>query len=259
MSPYTFQSHPALAGFKTLLDLKTEGLGVNADLGVVWQPVDELILGLSYRTPTQVRSKGRAKGDLNEQFTSLGLHGVPSDFRYDAEVVNHFPDQLTFGGSLRITDQTTLSSEVEWVRWSNAFEKLVVDLTKGSNGAINGLLGSDGIVDTIPLDWEDSFVWRFGVEHRLNSQWTLRAGYQYGESPVPETTVLPMTAAISEHTLTLGVTWDRAPYSVSLAYQHDLPASASIGSDSRILSGEYKNSRIGLEAQWIALSVTYDF
>ncbi|MDB6139354.1 MAG: rane protein involved in aromatic hydrocarbon degradation, partial [Verrucomicrobiaceae bacterium] len=45
--PYIFQSHPALAGMKTLLDMETDGYGINGDLGLTWKASKDLTFGLS--------------------------------------------------------------------------------------------------------------------------------------------------------------------------------------------------------------------
>lgn len=257
-SPYLFQSHPALAGFKTLLDLQTDGVGVNGEFGVTWRPSDRVTVGLTYRTPTRIETEGTARGDIGEQLRSLGLVGVPSTFRYRAEVENELPQVATAGISWRVTEKTRVSLQVDWVGWSGAFDDLTVTLTDGNNASINGLLGSDGIVDTVPLDWEDRLVYRLGIEHRLSEHWTLRTGYTYAEAPMPTRTMVPMTAAISEHSVGvgLGYAWDR--YQVDLSYQVDLPASRKL-SDSEVKSGEYRDAEIELEAHWLALTVRYDF
>lgn len=258
VAPYIFQSHPALKGFKTLLAMETEGWGVNGDLGLTWKPDERLILGFAYRTPTVVDSTGTARGDIGAQLRSLGLRGVESEFVYDSLVKNEFPDQLTFGGSLRMSDRAVLSAEAEWIRWSNGFDDLTVDLTKGSNAAINDLLGSNGIVDTIPLRWRDTMVYRMGVDYTLTKELMVRAGYQYGESPVPNSSLSPMTGAISEHTVTCGLTWAREPYELSLAYQQDLPSTRTING-SRLAGGEYAGGTVDLTTHWIGLSVRYEF
>ncbi|MEQ1841834.1 MAG: outer membrane protein transport protein, partial [Verrucomicrobiales bacterium] len=255
--PYTFQSHPSLAGFKTLLDLETEGYGVNADVGIAWRPDESLTLALSYRTPTSIETHGTATGDLREQFDNLGL-AAPSTFRYDAEVANEFPDILSAGLSWQATEKTRLSFQTDWIGWSDSFDSLTVRLDNGSNDSINGLLGDDGIVDTIPLDWKDRFVFRAGLDHQIASDWFLRAGYSHGRSPVPDSTLTPMTAAISEHAVAFGVGHVRGPLSVDIAYQIDLPESRTSSSTS-ILSGEYAGSTIDLTAHWIALTVGYEF
>lgn len=257
-SPYLFQSHPALAGFKTLLDLQTDGVGVNGDLGVTWRPSEAVAVGLTYRTPTRIETEGWASGDIGAQLRSLGLVGVPSAFRYRAEVENELPQVATAGISWQVTERTRVAVQVDWVGWSSAFDELTVSLTDGNNEAINGLLGSDGIVDTVPLDWEDRLVYRAGVEHRLSENWTLRSGYAYAEAPMPTRTMVPMTAAISEYSVSVGVGYAFDCYQIDLSYQMDLPTSRRL-SDSEVRSGEYRDAVIDLEAHWLALTVRYDF
>lgn len=257
VSPYLFQSHPALAGFKTLLDLETDGFGVNGDLGLAWKPTETVTVGLSYRTPTRIDSSGSAEGDIGAQLDSLGL-AVPSGFRYSAEVENTLPDYLSAGISWEITPKTRLALQADWIGWEDSFDELTVRLTDGNNSAINGLLKSTSITDTVPLDWQDRIVFRAGIEHEIVEDWFLRLGYAHGEAPMPVNTTLPMTAAISEHSVGIGVGHVAGPFRIDLAYQVDLPASRSLHG-TRILSGEYEGSKIDLSAHWIALTVGYEF
>lgn len=258
VSPYTFQSHPSLAGFKTLLDLETEGVGVNADFGLAWRPTDSLTVGLSYRTPTRIQTDGVAEGDLDAQFRSLGLNGVPSGFRYAADVENTLPDSITAGISWKATEKTRFALQADWIGWEDSFDQLTVRLHDGSNDSINGLLKSSAITDHVPLEWEDRLVFRAGVDHEIAPGWFLRAGYSYGKAPMPVETTLPMTAAISEHSLGFGVGHVHGPFHIDLAYQIDLPTSRTLNG-SKILSGEYEGSTIDLTAHWIAVTIGYEF
>ncbi len=257
VSPYTFQSHPALAGFKTLLDLETDGFGANGDLGLAWKPTDTVTFGLSYRTPTRIETSGTAEGDIGAQLDSLGL-AVPSGFRYSAEVENTLPDAVTAGLSWQITSKTRLALQADWIGWEDSFDDLTVRLTDGSNPAINGLLKSTAIDDTVPLDWKDRLVFRAGIEHEIAEDWFVRLGYSHGESPMPVNTTLPMTAAISEDSIGLGIGHIAGPFRIDLAYQVDLPVSRNL-IGTKIRSGEYEGSTIDLSAHWIALTVGYEF
>jgi len=112
--------------------------------------------------------------------------------------------------------------------------------------------------ESIPLNWKSEFVYRAGMEYSVTPNLDLRAGYCYGGSPVPDSTLTPMTAAIMEHTLTagLGYHWDR--YRVDVAYQYDIPATQNIAT-SGLLSGEYSNSSIKVSAHVFALTTTVRF
>lgn len=257
-SPYIFQQNPALAGFKTGLDLDTEGWGVNGEFGLTFALTDAVTFGLSYRTPTHIDATGTATGDIDAQFDSLGLSGVPSKFRYDAEVNTELPQSLTAGLGIQLTEKTRVDFQIDWIDWGGAFDELPIHLTNGTNATINSVAGGDSVDDVVPLDWEDVFVTRIGLEHWLKEHMALRAGYSYGKSPVSSDALLPMTAAISEHTLSLGVGWEFEKCSLNLSYQYDLPATQRAG-DSKILSGEYDGSRINLDSHWVAISAGFRF
>ncbi len=203
-APYVFQSQPTLRTAKTLLDLETDGFGWNAQGGLRWQPIDPLTVSISYTSRSRIETDGRATGNARAQFNNLGLGAARSDFAYDAEVTNIFPQQLSAGLAWSVTHRLTLSAQFDWINWSDAFEKLPVHLTHGNNTDLNGVVGSSRLDDTIPLRWSDQYVGRLGAERKLTDHWTVRAGYAYGNNPVPDNTLTPLTAAITEHLLTAG-------------------------------------------------------
>ena len=192
------------------------------------------------------------------QLRSLGLVGVPGQFHYDADIVTKLPQKVALGGAWNITPNFRFTGQVDWVNWANAFDTLKVKLSNGSNPAINGLLGTNAVEDDIALHWQNEFVYRAGTEYDLTKSFALRAGYDYGKSPIPSDTLLPQTAAITEQTVALGVGYKSGPYRVDLAWQYDLPTSAQ-ASASEITGPEYKNSTIDLKAQWVGITFGFQF
>jgi len=256
-SPYTFQSHPALKGMKTLLDLDADGVGINGDVGFHWKATDTVDLALTYRTPTQLTSRGDANGSVTTQLHNLGL-AVPGGFHYDAKVETALPQEVAFGASWKVAPNFRLAGQVEWQNWSNAFDTLKVRLSNGSNGVINSVLGSNALPDDVPLDWKDIFVFRGGFEYDLNDSFTFRAGYAYSPNAVPAATLLPMTAAISENTISVGLGYKHGNWRVDVAYQYDLP-NTEFATASNIVGSEYKNSSIDVSAHWVGVTVGYKF
>jgi long-subunit fatty acid transport protein len=256
-APYTFQRQPALRGAKTLLDLETDGFGLNGSFGILFKPVENLRFGLTYTSPSEIHSRGDASGNASAQFQSLGgaFASLRPDFHYDAEVINKLPQVVTGGVAWKPQERWQLGFQVDWINWSDAFDTLKVKLRHGNNGDLNGLTGSPNIDDSIPLGWEDRFVFRWGAEYALSESWWLRGGYSYGRSPVPDETLSPLTAAISEHTLSAGVGFRRGRYRVDLGYQYDLPATQRVGT-SDLRSGEYSGSKVETSLHWVSLSVS---
>ena len=254
ITPYIFQTQPALKGAKTLLNLNTSGWGVNGQFGVLFRPIDTLQFGLVYTTSSTIYSKGNADGNAGTQFGAPGA--VP--FHYDAEVDNTFPQMISGGGSWKFLPGWRAALQVDWIDWAAAFSTLPVKLSNGSNPAVNGIVGSSSLNDSIPLNWKDEFVFRGGLEYAITTNIMLRGGYSYGQSPVPNETLTPLTAAITRSAVSAGVGCHWSRYQIDLAYEYDLPTEQSIGTSS-LLSGEYSNSTIKVGVQWIALTAGIKF
>src|SRR5665213_1192316 len=93
-APYIFQSQPALAGTKTLLNLHTYGTGWNMSVGAMFQPTKKLDVGVAWKSHTVIVTNGMASGDAYALFTALGAGGTPSTFNYNASVKNILPQSV---------------------------------------------------------------------------------------------------------------------------------------------------------------------
>jgi len=114
------------------------------------------------------------------------------------------------------------------------------------------------VVDHVPLDWEDRFVYRLGVEFEPVDDVFLRLGYSYGKNPIPAQNVTPLNAAISEHTLSAGVGFMLGNAVVDIGYQYDLPSLVRVNG-SNILDGEYSNSSVETSVHWLGVSASVPF
>ncbi len=258
VAPYTFQSYPPLHGFKTLLDLQTDGWGINGTVGLVWRPVKEVSAGLSYRTPTSFDTRGGASGNAGAQLQNINAGAFQPDFHYAAQVTTRLPQVVSGGISWQALDWFRLITEVDWINWGGAFNHLDIKLKNGSNPDINGLLGTDQLEDVVPLNWKDSFVYRVGFEFALSEALLARAGWCFGANPVPASTLTPMNAAILEHTLTGGLEWRSGRWTIAGAYQYSLPSTVNVGT-SALASGEFSNSSTRVSAQWFGLTTSLRF
>jgi long-chain fatty acid transport protein len=262
-TPYIFQNlqpgpngpkNGAYNGAKTLLKLQTSGYGYNAQAGMVFHATKDLQFGLSYESETRVDTTGDAWGDPSLQF---GHPQGTLPFHYDANVRNIFPQDATAGLSWKFHPQWRLALQLDWIDWADAFHTLPVSLSDGNNSTVNSVLGSS-FKDSVPLNWKDEFVYRAGLEFDVTKNLALRAGYCYGNSPVPDSTLTPMTAAIMENTLTAGIGYRWQHFQFDLAYQYDLPATQNVAT-SGLLSGEYSNSSTVVSVHTLAFTTSFRF
>lgn len=245
--PYIFQTHPVLAGIKVLTNLEADGFGWNGVFSASYRPRADIELNLSYTTQSTFEATGEIKG-----FAPLGI----GSFIYDAEVGTSLPQIASAAIAWQYSDPLRVGFQVDWIDWSDAFDRLPLHLTHGNNAVLNGIAGSTTIDDVAPLDWKDQFVYRIGSEYDWSGKLQLRAGYSYGESPVQSETLTATTAAIMQHTLGLGFSYQLPGYRIDFGYQWDLPAEDAVGNNSRILAGEYNNSEVDVSIHWLSVGIS---
>jgi long-chain fatty acid transport protein len=262
-APYIFQhlgsgpggaGNSGLDGAKTLLNLQTEGLAWNAQVGALYKITPDLQVGISYESQSTVVSTGDAYGDPSRQF---GAPDGTLPFHYDATVTNTFPQVVRAGVSWKFQPQWRVAGQLDWIDWSDAFNHLPLAFRNGSNTGVNAALGSS-FTESTPLSWQSEFVYRLGFEYDVLPELALRIGYAYGNNPVPENTTTPLTAAVFQHTITAGVGYHWKNYHVDFAYQYDVPATVNIGT-SELRSGEYSGSSIEVSAHEFTLSTGIEF
>lgn len=206
-APYIFQSQPVLAGFKTLLDLDTDGIAPCFDFGAQVRPSSKVAIGASYRPRVVVHTDGSASGNASAQLQALGggFASVTPIFLYDAEVRTELPQVASIAAEWQALNYLRLVAGFDWINWADAFDQLQIHLTNGSNSDINAVVGSDAMTDIAPLRWRDQFVYRAGVECALGAGFAARIGYTYARSAVPSETLTPLTSAIFEHKVSAGL------------------------------------------------------
>jgi long-chain fatty acid transport protein len=257
-TPYVFQSNPALAGLKTLLDLHTTGVGWNTSVGLIASPTDRVQINAAWKSRTTINSTGDANGNIGVQLTALGLGGARPDFHYSAGVQNVLPQSVLAGMNWRVDGGWIFAVQADWINWKDAFASLPVSLTNGNNADINGLLGSSAIFDRVPLNWKDQYSFHGGVERLLTEAISLRAGYAHANNPIPASTLSPLTAAIMTNQVSAGIGYRHGRWRFDLAYGIDPTAQENVVKTA-LLSGEYSNSKVRIGTQSTSLNTSFRF
>jgi long-chain fatty acid transport protein len=194
---------------------------------------------------------------------AYALFGAPpgtaaTAFGYNASVTNTLPQSVNANIAWHLNTRWVLAFQTDWVNWSSAFVNLPVTLTNGSNSTINGALNSTTLVDGVPLNWKDQYSFHGGVERELWESASLRFGYAYGNSPVPNGTLTPMTAAIMTNQLSTGFAYHMGRSRFDFAYTFDPIAQQQV-QQSNLLAGEYNNSTVRVGLQSLSLGYSFQF
>jgi long-chain fatty acid transport protein len=183
--------------------------GVGIKVGIQWDITDNFAFATSY-SPKIKMSKLKDYSDL---FADGGNMDIPAD--------------LKAGITFRPSDAFALNLDVEKMWYSdvpsvgNPFSNLFSCPTAGQGGTDSSscLGGRNGA----GFGWDDMIVYKIGGEWSSSNNWTWRAGYSFGDQPIPETEMvfnILAPATIEKHA-TLGFTRTLASgneYNMSFMY-----------------------------------------
>lgn len=86
------------------------------------------------------------------------------------------PDSVSIGLGHKFNDRTRVEINAIWTNWKT-YDALNIYFGKP-------LMGQS--YSPNPKDWDSSWRYGIGIEHKLSKQWSVLAGYVYDESPVPD-------------------------------------------------------------------------
>jgi long-subunit fatty acid transport protein len=150
--------------------------------------------GIMYRSNLDVLANGRAGGHFNSSAGTFAIDGS------NMSVATSFPQALSLGGHLKLSDDFTAFTEFTWTQYG-LNEKL--DFEGTYSIPIASTVSTSAIPDQ-RLNWMDQYNARLGAQY---TGWGMpvRAGYVYTSQVTPEhratTTLAPPGAG---HTLSVG-------------------------------------------------------
>ena len=181
-------------------DAEGNGWGYGGNLGITWEINKQQSLAFTYRSTMTVDYSGTTK------FSDFS--GAPNT-SFGSQI--KFPNMFAVGYGIKLPHKVRLESDFEWLQFSQ-FKNLGINI--GPN-----LLGVPS--QNIPEKWHNTFTAGIGGDWQFASHWVLRAGYQYFESPVPNSTFSPTIPDANQNVLTVGVGWQNRHNSLELAYGLD--------------------------------------
>jgi len=169
------------------------GLGVR--LGWMGKLNDKVSVGAAYAS----------KIYMSELDKYSGLFAEQGDF--------DMPSNWGLGVAFQPTAQVKVALDYQRINYS--------DVASVSNPSTNAFpLGSN---NGPGFGWEDVNVWKLGVEYALNSNLTLRAGYNHGDNPIQarDVTFNILAPGVIEEHVTLGFTYAFASGNeLTMSYVH---------------------------------------
>ena len=272
-----------------------DGFGWSADLGVryhsdggtifaaSWSPKRPIALDggtaridmtaqfeqmLGYMIMARAQAYGEtqqeAQAAVMQQLGQAGIDmsaGVAADYAAATEL--NLPMTVGAGLSTPLGRAFRVSAEVEWRQWSEAQGRMPFILTEGTNANLNLMMNGDPTNSDFeypfPLDWEDTWTAKMGLEYDLESGYALRTGFLYGQNPVPNNTVFIAFPAISTNAISVGATLPLGSVPLDVSVLQALKNEVEGIGEGHLNGAEYLNSTSGLSQTVVTLGVRWSF
>jgi len=229
---------PVSPGSQVTADANGYAVGGNA--GITWRMTPNQRLALTYRSPFDLTFDG----DMNTD----GLP-YPAVDESDVETTFKFPTIVALGYGLQLTETLRVEAKVEWLQFSR-FKTMAIDA--GANSPLVDMMG----LSNTPQNWDDTWTFGIGPEWRFAQEWTLRAGYLYLPSPIPNSTFAPLALDVDQSVVSVGLGYETGNHAIDIAYALGIFDTRRVHSNQNPL---YQNGTYDFEGHLFALSYTYTF
>lgn len=181
-----------------------DSTGWGVRIGWLGKLSDTVSMGAAYSSRMRMSAFSKYKG----------LFAEDGDF--------DIPENYSIGIAVKATPEATVAFDIQQINYSAV--KSIANAVSNSLVAppANGLGSTNGS----GFNWRNQTVYKLGVEYEYSNNLVLRAGYNYGKSPVRGDTMNDVTfnilaPGVVEHHLTLGTTWTLANKSeLTVSYMH---------------------------------------
>ncbi len=168
-----------------IADLEGSNIEYGWNTGLLYEPTEDLTLGLAYRS--------KIKHSVGGDAIITTAAGVNTFRRFISKVT--VPAQLSSGIAYKLNDKVTLLGEYDYTWWSD-FEQLRMDY-------------DDSLADTVVDEkWNDVSFIAIGLKYDYNEDWTFRTGVAYDNSPVENQYRTPRIPDVDRRWLSFGATYN---------------------------------------------------
>lgn len=188
--------------FANFFQFAGEGWAVGYNLGLLWQPHEQLSFGVNFRSSTAMTVKGETEFEQQPVIQRTGR---------DARADYTFPLTVVLGVSYRPTPAWNLEFNVDYTDWSS-FDSTTIRQETAPPFPVQQDI-------EVRLGWQASWLYEFGVTHYFGDGWQVSGGYVFSENSVPNTYYSPVAADLDRHVFSLGTGYQGVKFGFDVAYQ----------------------------------------
>jgi long-chain fatty acid transport protein len=218
-----------------------DGWSVGYNLGLRWQPIDQISIGATFRSPATVALNGHTEF---EDLSSIQFTRRPARMDFD------FPLTAVFGISYRPTSKWNLEFDADYTDWSSVGTTII------HQNSLDNYTGAVPLDITETLNWQASWMYEFGVTRYFDNGWHASAGFVYNENSVPNAYYTPLAADMARYFFSVGAGHKGKRFDFDIAYQLGYgPTHTVTGSTPSSISGTINNQNANGNYDFISSAV----
>lgn len=226
--------------------------GYGWNMGLLYEFSPRTRFGLAFRSDINTTLRGEVRVRGNERLAAI--NPAFGSRQRDAKADFTVPGTFSFGVFHEVTERWAVMAGATWTHWST-FDEIRVEFDDGGADAVQ------------PENYDNAMRWAIGTQYKLDEHWTLRAGFEYDESPVDNSDRTPRIPDQDRYWLAFGVGYNYSEsFQFDFAYTHIFVPDYSID-DTEVTTGALAGVPVGstLEGDYEAaadifsLQVTWRF
>jgi len=222
-------------------DLKGDTTEYGYNLALSYKPIENLAFAATYRS----KIKLNVEGDAILSFGGTQLYNGFAAVSIPAPAVLSLATSYTCNNG-----KTTAEFTYDKTFW-NAYDKL--DFNYSQAFPTLPLLAFDAPINK---NWSNSDAFRFGLTHKLNTQWTVMAGFAIDKTPIPDQTLGFELPDSNAKIYSCGVRYQATEnLNIGAAYLFDDKESRTVANTGYSPNGTFDNAA----AQLVTVGLQYRF
>ncbi len=202
---------------------KAKATGFAGKIGGVYKVNDQLSIGAAYHSKTSLGDMEANGATVSMNVAGPGVGGGPVTIPVTGKikVVDfQWPQMFGLGAAYQATEKLMIVFDYKWINWKDTMKDFKLTFTADSNQA-NPLaagfgLGGQSLDATLFQKWKDQNVFMLGAGYKVTNEFTVRAGVNIANNPIPDQFMNPLFPAIEKDHYMIG-----AGYMISKASSVD--------------------------------------
>lgn len=146
-----------------LSNLEGQDISYGFNVGFMAEPTDSTTIGMHYRSAMRHELDGRV--------SVRGSGGA--DFSTGGTVDLHLPDIAQFAFNQKVNEKLSVLGGASWYGWNN-FQSITV------------VSDANTVISSVIQNYQTTWAFSIGAEYAYSDKLTLRAGYQFDETPTTD-------------------------------------------------------------------------